>query len=406
MRKTLESLDLISLFIMTTFFINYLFTSYLKLRQIRKIRVDKESKYLSPEEFEKVKSYNLEKLYFSIVNDLVKLVVDCGVIAYKLLPSGLAMLCLPYSVLNQALFYALYSIVLDVIDIPFSLFYCFYIEAKHGFNTMTPRIFATDFLKNTVLSSVINMVSFSAVLWIMSRFVSFYFYVFFFIVVFQIFMMLIYPDYVQPLFNRFEELDEGPLKDEIRKLADKLQFRVKKILKMDGSTRSHHSNAYFTGLFREKRIVIFDTLMNKAEDRQILAVLCHEFGHAKYLHLPKQLGMFIVAEFVYLYIFNLVTNLIKEENIVKIIYFLFMSSAIDIPLKLVANTMRRRWERQADGFAVQMGYGKDLGSALVKLHKDNKEITCPDTLYSMINYSHPTLEERLVYIECEMKKSE
>lgn len=406
MRKTLESLDLISLFIITTFFINYLFTSYLKIRQIRKIHVDKESKYLSPEEFEKVKSYNLEKLYFSIVSDLVKLVVDCGMIAYKLLPGGLSMLGFPYSVLNQALFYALYSLVLDVIDVPFSLFYSFYIEAKHGFNTMTLRIFATDFLKNIVISSVINMASFSAVLWLMSRFTSFYLYVFFFIVAFQIFMMLIYPDYVQPLFNRFQELDEGPLKEEIRKLADKLKFKVKKILKMDGSTRSHHSNAYFTGLFKEKRIVIFDTLLNKAEERQVLAVLCHEFGHAKLLHLPKQLGMIVVAEFVYLYVFNLVTNRIKEEDIIKIIYFLFMSTAIDIPLKLVANTMRRKWERQADGFAVKMGYGKDLGSALVNLHKDNKEIVCPDTLYSMINYSHPTLEERLVYIEHEMKKNE
>ncbi|MCZ6914411.1 MAG: M48 family metallopeptidase [Rickettsia endosymbiont of Ixodes persulcatus] len=390
----------------SSFIINYVFSTYLKLRQIRKIRSDTTSKYLSEEEFKKVKAYNLDKLHFSVVTSLFKVVMECLTVSYKLLPLGLSLFKFPYPILNQTLFYVLYLFLLSFIDIPFDLFYNFYIEVKHGFSTMTLKTFALDFVKNSLISLGVILVLMPSLLWIMSRFTSFYFYAFVFMVTFQLLMILIYPDYIQPLFNKFAELEEGSLKEEIRKLATQLNFKVSKIFKVDESTRSHHSNAYFTGLFKEKRIVLFDTLLEKTEDRQILSILCHEFGHAKLFHIPKKLALSIVTMFIYTYIFNLTVNLIKCEDVIKMVYFMFLSTIVEIPLKLITNMLNRKWEIQADYFAVKLKYGKDLGTALVKLHKDNKSIVNSDNLYSMFNYSHPTLGERLECIENEMKRNE
>lgn len=389
-----------------TFVSNYVFTTYLKVRQIIKMRTENWPKYSTPEEFESTKAYNLDKLYFSIAEGLVKVVIECAVVIYGVLPRTLAKFEHPASVTSQTLFYILYSFVSSVIDIPFELFDRFYIEAKHKFNTMILSTFVLDFVKNTVISSIFAFIALSFVLWAMEKFKTFYIYAFVFLAAFQLLMVLIYPDYIQPLFNKFVELEESPLKEEIKKLAYKLKFHVSKIYKMDGSTRSHHSNAYFIGLFKEKRIVLFDTLLEKTDDKQMMGVLCHEFGHAKLLHIPKNLAITLLAEFVYLYIFNLSVNLIKSQNIIKIMYFMFLSMIADIPLKLLANLMSRSWERDADGFAVRMGYGKDLGSALIKLHQDNKSVMFPDEWYSTFTHSHPTLGERLDYIEKMMKKGE
>eukprot|EP00340_Litonotus_pictus_P012254 CAMPEP_0170536670 /NCGR_PEP_ID=MMETSP0209-20121228/102275_1 /TAXON_ID=665100 ORGANISM="Litonotus pictus, Strain P1" /NCGR_SAMPLE_ID=MMETSP0209 /ASSEMBLY_ACC=CAM_ASM_000301 /LENGTH=224 /DNA_ID=CAMNT_0010838055 /DNA_START=876 /DNA_END=1547 /DNA_ORIENTATION=+ len=222
------------------------------------------------------------------------------------------------------------------------------------------------------------------------------------------FIITIYPHVIAPLFNKFTELEDCPLKEKIQVLASKVEFPLTKLFKIDGSKRSAHSNAYFFGLGKNKRIVLFDTLLEHLEDEEILAVLCHELGHWQKSHIWKNMLNIFLQIFVLFYVYGFfVTNddlflsfgFEDKSIIVGITLFMRLYSPVSYVLQLLTFRLSRRYEYQADEYAVDFGYGKLLCSGLVKMFKENSGDLDPDELYAACHYTHPTFVERLNYIK-------
>jgi STE24 endopeptidase len=228
-------------------------------------------------------------------------------------------------------------------------------------------------------------------------------YIWLFMVGFQIFFMLIYPSFIQPLFNKFSPLEDGSLKKKIDALAKRLDFPLTKVFVVDGSKRSSHSNAYFFGFFNNKRIVIFDNLIEKSSEDEVVAVLAHELGHWHFNHVLSNL-LFVQAQLYVL--FHMLQFLIQlpaiytqfgfsdRPLVIGFLLFQFAYAPVDSVLVFVMNFMTRLKEFQADAFAKKLGYATNLKSGLIKLQKDNLSDMNPDPLYSAYHHSHPTLLER------------
>lgn len=393
--------------IVAIFIVNYAFEIFVKLRQLERIITCKEKRHLNEEEFKATNSYNKHKILFSIVAVTMNCGLEIAIVYYNFLDRLLGSFNLKSKLMNETLLLLVFIVLNELFEVPFSLFSQLVIEEYHGFNTSTVRLFFIDFVKSTVINAATITPAIFCLLYVMQTYRLFYIYAFSILVPFQIIMIIIYPDYIQPLFNTFKQLEEGDLKNEIQKLSERLNFKLSKIFVMDGKTRSHHSNAYFTGLFSDKKIVIYDTLLEDLDDRQTIAVLGHEFGHCKLHHIPKRLGAIILAEFFYLLMFNMcMLRCSFMPSILKLLFFMNLTKCVAIPLQFMNSYFSRKHEMEADRYAVAQGYGKDLGTALVKLHKDNKGLLHVDRLYSSFYYSHPTLFERLDFIENEMKRKE
>ncbi|KAM0672977.1 zinc metalloprotease [Gurleya vavrai] len=367
------------------------------------------------EEFEKIKNYNLEKLLFGNAKGIFHLcklfyIIHCN-LYYKTYQYVVATNNFKNEFHSQVLTSTIIMAVDRLFSIPFSIYSNFYIEQKYGFNKMTARLFISDYIKTELLIYFISTPIVYYMLKLISIFPSsFYMQLFLLIAAIQLILIVIFPVFIQPLFNKFEELKEGDLKVKIIELAKKIGFKPSKILTMDGSKRSHHSNAYFIGIFKEKRIVLFDTLLNQNTDNEILAILCHEFGHWYFSHTLKQISFAMINLFFYLYSFNYFinqeTSISYYPMILKLLYFSMMLGFINPLLTLLTNSITRRYERQADVFAVKQGYGEDLKSGLIKLHVENKGNLFPDSWYSTYYHSHPTLNERIKLIDETMQKIE
>ncbi|KAM0686951.1 zinc metalloprotease [Conglomerata obtusa] len=366
-------------------------------------------------EFNKMRSYNIEKLTLSNIREILSMLRLFLAVRYNLHYEL-------YNYIKNSILFKndYYTQILTMIallfiekvsSIPFSLISTFYIEQKYGFNKMTASLYISDFIKTEILTYLIASPVCYAMLYVISAFPKFfYMQLFAAIASIQLILIVLFPIVIQPIFNKFEELKEGDLKTKIIELAKKVGFRPSKILTMDGSKRSHHSNAYFIGIFKEKRIVLFDTLLTQNTDNEILAILCHEFGHWFYSHTFKQIITAFVTLFIYIYSFN---YFVKQETcishfpmILKFFYFGMLMGFINPLTNLLTNAITRRYERQADIFAVERGYGEDLKSGLVKLHVKNKSNMCPDRWYSVYYHSHPTLFERIELVDNHMKKME
>ncbi|KAM0676794.1 zinc metalloprotease [Binucleata daphniae] len=387
-----------------------------KLTLIRAKYDDKAKLMIDDEnEYKKMKSYNIEKLTFSNFEKIFGMFKCFYVIKNNLQFELYTYLKSNYNIKNyyvlQTITVCLILMIEKLLSIPFSLISNFYIEAKYGFNKMTFGLFVSDYIKGELLIYTIMSPICIAMLYLIDRFPdSFYLQLFITISIVQLILIILFPIAIQPLFNKFEELKEGDLKTKIVQLSKKIGFKPTKILTMDGSKRSHHSNAYFIGIFKEKRIVLFDTLLEQNTDNEILAILCHEFGHWYFSHTFKQIATAFLTMFVYIYSFN---YFIKQKTsisyfpvILKLTYFGALFNFISPLMNLLTNSVTRYYERQADKFAVKHGYGNELKNGLIKLHVKNKSNMCPDNWYSTYYHSHPTLFERIDLIDNEMKKTE
>ena len=208
-------------------------------------------------------------------------------------------------------FFLLEYIRSKALDIPFSLYYSFIIEERHGFNKKTLRLFFKDMILESLIYAVIVPVVLFGYLYIVENGGDYFFiYVEIFLISFIFIMMWIYPNFIAPLFNKFEDIEKNhaDLKNAIDELAASIHFPLKKVYVMDGSTRSAHSNAYFYGFGNNKRIVLFDTLIKQLDVREIVAVMGHELGHWKMKHMPKNLILIIIKTFVYIYLFGFFLN--------------------------------------------------------------------------------------------------
>ncbi|KAJ6338420.1 hypothetical protein OIU76_007981 [Salix suchowensis] len=372
----------------------YIFETYLDLRQhaaLKRPTLPKTLKgVISQEKFEKSRAYSLDKSYFNFVHEFVTILLDSAILFYGILPlfwkkSGSFLVLVGLNEENEIFhtlaFLAGVMIWSQITDLPFSLYSTFVIEARHGFNKQTTWMFFRDLFKGICLAILLGPPIVSAIILIVQKgglYLAIYLWAFMFVL--SLVMMTLYPVLIAPLFNKFTPLPEGELREKIEKLASFLHFPLKKLFVVDGSTRSSHSNAYMYGFFKNKRIVLYDTLIQQCKnDEEIVAVIAHELGHWKLNH---TMYSFIAVQIL--------------------TFFTIWRIHSSFGLNLVS----RAFEFQADAFAKKLGYGSALRAGLVKLQEENLSSMNTDPWYSAYHYSHPPLVERLAAIGEPDKKAD
>jgi STE24 endopeptidase len=303
------------------------------------------------------------------------------------------------------------GLVFSIFSLPFSLYSQFVIEERFGFNKMTVSLFFMDRLKALVLGVIITAPLYLVILWLLRISGDWWWLLAFgFYTIFQLFITIIYPSVIAPLFNKFTPLEQGSLKQKIESLLQSVNYTSRGIFIMNGSRRSAHSNAYFTGIGKTKRIVLFDTLVNKLEEDEITAVLAHEIGHQKKKHVVKMLLASLLAILASFFIINVFLNYqplyaafgITRVSLHALLVLLGLcSGAFTFMFSPLFSILSRRYEYQADRYAAaKLEKGAVfLKNALLSLSKDNLSNLTPHPLYSFYYYSHPTLAERVAALE-------
>jgi len=302
-----------------------------------------------------------------------------------------------------------FSIISSLIDLPTSLYNTFVLEEKFGFNKSTLKVFFVDMLKGAALSIIIGIPLIMLVLWLMqSAGDLWWLYAWAALTAFSIIMMWAFPKFIAPIFNKFKPLEEGEVLDKITTLLKRTGFNSDGVFVMDGSKRSSHGNAYFTGFGKTKRIVFFDTLLKHLTPKQVEAVLAHELGHFKHKHVLK--GM-IVSMTMTLVGFAVLAWLMKQEwfytalgvqqssTYMALILFLLVSPAFTFFIGPIMSRWSRKHEFEADEFAAQQSDSGELINALVSLYKKNAGTLTPDPLYSAFYDSHPPASIRIAHLK-------
>ena len=365
-----------------------------------------------PDTYAKSVSYTLTRAGFSIFATIVSSAVLLAVVLSGSLGAldGLIGSLPLHPYLRGLLFIFAVSVFFLLVSLPLRLYSTFRIEARFGFNKTTPRIFAVDTLKGLILGAVIGTPLLLALFWFMDKTGALWWiWAFLAMTAFQLVMTLLYPVVIAPLFNKFTPLAEGPLRDRILALARKLRFRTSGIFVMDGSRRSGHSNAYFTGIGRARRIVLFDTLVGSMGEEEVLAVLAHEIGHEKKNHIKKALAVNLVLSLLGFWIVSLLVPYLPlyrafgftEGSYHAIMVLLaFCSGPFTFFLTPLSSMWSRMHEYEADRFSVEAtGDPQSAKSMLIRLTKENLSNLTPHPLYSFYHYSHPTISERLLALE-------
>lgn len=353
-------------------------------------------------------SYTLDRGFFSVVRGFASAAFTLAMVLSGAL-GGIETVSGSFGLhpyLHGALFVFAVSIAFKAFSLPFSLYSQFVIEARYGFNRTTAKVFVLDLVKELLVTGALFLPLLACLFWFIDRTGRYWWlWAFGFIVAFQLVVTYLYPLVIAPLFNKFLPLEEGPLRERIVELADRLGFRIKGVFVMDGSKRSAHSNAYFTGLGGAKRIVLFDTLVKSLSEPEIAAVLAHEIGHEKRHHIRKMMavsfvltlaGLLVVDFFLgYAPLFQAFGFRAPSSHAVLVILS-FCSGPFTFFLTPIFTSFSRRHEFEADRFAaVRGGLGSELKSALLALGKGNLSNLTPHPWYSFYHYSHPALAERM-----------
>jgi STE24 endopeptidase len=353
-------------------------------------------------------AYETDKKRLALAGEALSAVLFIGFMFGGLLPrydSWIADLSDAFIVRGVIFFLGLLAVRM-LLDLPFSWLRNFRIEARYGFNTMTPRLWLTDAIKGFVLSSVLYGLLIAGALWLVShRPATWWLWVWGFVTLFGLFVMVISPYVIEPLFFKFSPVQKPALERRIRQLAEKAGLHARRIFQVDASRRSRHGNAYFTGLGRQKRIVLFDTLLEQMNDDQTLAVLAHEIGHWKHKHITKRLLSSILLSLGGFYLASL---LIRWENLpsllgleaasfpARLMILGLLFAIVTFLLAPVGHALSRRHEWQADHFACKLtGKPADLAEALIKLARENLAALHPHPLYALVRFSHPPIVERV-----------
>nr|XP_046164387.1 CAAX prenyl protease 1 homolog [Oncorhynchus gorbuscha] len=427
----------------------YLWEAYLAYRQRRIYRLTMHvpqelGKIMDTDTFEKSRLYQLDKSNFSFWSGLYSetegtLILLFGGIPFVWKVAGTVTARFgfgpEYEIFQSLSFLILATLFSAFTGLPWSIYNTFVIEEKHGFNQQTLGFFLKDAVKKFIVTQCILLPVTSLLLYIIKIGGDFFFiYAWLFTLGVSLVLVTIYADYIAPLFDKFTPLPEGELKEEIETMSKSISFPLTKVYVVEGSKRSSHSNAYFYGFFKNKRIVLFDTLLedysplNKdgepetdtlTEDKsklknkkqgcnnpEVLAVLGHELGHWKLGHTVKNIVISQMNSFLCFFLFAV---LIGQKELFMafgfynsqptliglMIIFQFIFSPYNEVLSFCLTVLSRRFEFQADSFARGMGRASELCSALIKLNKDNLGFPVADWLFSMWHYSHPPLLERL-----------
>lgn len=345
---------------------------------------------------------------------LVTTVVDSGLLLALTLGGGIALLHGLWSVRLDGIAYGLAMIfsllaVSALVDLPFSLYRQFVIEAHYGFNRMTPRLFAADLAKQALLGLAIGAPVFAAVLWLMGAMgAAWWFWVWLFWAGFNLLLLFVYPTWIAPLFNKFTPLADGEMKTRIEALLVRCGFRSSGLFVMDGSKRSSHGNAYFTGFGNNKRIVFFDTLLERLTTAEVEAVLAHELGHFRKKHIVQRIVFMFAGSLAFLWLLGQLIDspwfyaglgVPAQNTALALILFFLVVPVFTFPFSPLLSRLSRRHEFEADAYAAEHAAAADLVRALVKLYEDNAATLTPDPLYSAFYDSHPPAAQRIARLQ-------
>ena len=293
----------------------------------------------------------------------------------------------------------------SAIGLPATLYRIFGIEERFGFNRMTLKLFIVDTLKGILLAIVIGVPLLLAVLWLMGAAGAYWWlYVWAVLVAFSIFMQLIIPTFIMPWFNKFSPLEDSALIERVERLLARCGFRSHGLFVMDGSKRSAHGNAFFAGVGASKRIVLFDTLVQRLNPGEVEAVLAHELGHYKLHHIKKSLAFSFFFTLVSLFILGLLVQQawfyeglgVQSRTLpMALLLFILVSSEFTFFLHPLGTVLSRKHEFEADAYATRFSEAADLVHALVKMYRDNSSTLTPDPIHSAFYDSHPPAAIRI-----------
>jgi STE24 endopeptidase len=310
---------------------------------------------------------------------------------------------------QQLCLLAAFALISGALDLPFTLYQTFVVEERFGFNKMTFRLWLADLLKAGVLGAVIGLPIAALILWLMGAAGDLWWlWAWGVWMAFNLLLLVVYPMFIAPIFNKFKPLDDETIKARVTELMRRCGFAAKGLFVMDGSKRSAHGNAYFTGFGAAKRVVFYDTLLAKLSPSEVDAVLAHELGHFKYKHIIKRvaamfalsllgfalLGWLSARGWFYLGL-GVQPNLSGPNDALALLLFMMAVPAFTFFISPLMARVSRKHEFEADAYAVQQTNGHDLSSALLKLYEDNASTLTPDPVYVKFYYSHPPASERL-----------
>jgi STE24 endopeptidase len=389
---------------------------WLTLRQIRHVAAHRGAvpagfaERISLAAHQKAADYTVDRNRLAILTTLV----DAALLLAFTVGGGLAWLHEFWAARVDGLVYGL-ALIFSVmaigatVDLPFALYRQFVIEARYGFNRMTLALFFADLLKHTLLGIVIGTPVILAVLWLMAVMGSaWWFWVWLFWSAFNLLILFVYPTWIAPLFNKFSPLADGEMKSRIEALLARCGFRSSGLFVMDGSKRSSHGNAYFTGFGNNKRIVFFDTLLDRLAAPEVEAVLAHELGHFRRRHVLKRIVLMFAASLGFLWLlgqliaapwFYAGLGVPAQSTALALILFFLVVPVFTFPFTPLLSWISRRHEFEADAYAAARTEAAALGRALIKLYEDNAATLTPDPLHSLFYDSHPPAAVRIARLQ-------
>ncbi|OEU63304.1 MAG: hypothetical protein BA867_07950 [Desulfobacterales bacterium S5133MH16] len=365
---------------------------------------------IDEKELQKISRYTTDNIRFKLFQTSISKLVFLYIILSGLLPWLAESLARMNFLIAGLIFFAVICLVEVLMGLPFDYYHSFVIEDRYGFNTKTLKIWLSDLVKSMLVliilgtflvSALLLMITYAGQSWWIWAWVIF--------LLFQLIMTILYPTVIAPLFNRFTSLEDSELKNGIKRLAEIEGIDIKGIYQMDATRRTRHTNAYFSGMGKAKRIVLFDSLIRSHGQDEILAILAHEIGHLKKNHIKKQL---VIVSVVSLFLFFLASKLLTWEVMYNSFGFsnmpcyvgLFLVGILWEPLTFfmspIGMAISRKFEREADFYSLGiLKTAKPLKKALKKMAKENLSNLNPHPLYVCFNYSHPPLLERIEYLE-------
>jgi len=319
----------------------------------------------------------------------------------------------------QLVLLAAFTVIGSLLDLPFELYSTFRIEQQFGFNRMTWRLYLADMLKGAFVGALIGLPIAALILWIMGATGQLWWlWAWGAWMMFNLAILVLYPTVIAPMFNKFQPLADESLKARVQSLMTRCGFQAKGLFVMDGSKRSAHANAYFTGMGAAKRVVFFDTLLSKLTPGEVEAVLAHELGHFKHKHVTKRIASMFAMSLAGFALLGWLSgqawfytalgvqpSLAAPNDALALLLFLMVVPVFGFFISPLFAQLSRRHEFQADAYACAQSNGHDLAAALLKLHEDNASTLTPDPLYVRFYYSHPAALERLSAIQLQASQA-
>ncbi|HWI13610.1 MAG TPA: M48 family metallopeptidase [Burkholderiales bacterium] len=351
--------------------------------------------------------YTVAKTRFAMANVLL----DAGLALALTFGGGLQLLydgaaaAFGPGIPRELAFLVFVMLAMTVVELPFSVYRTFVIEQRFGFNKMTPRLFVIDLVKNLVVGAAFGLPLAACILWLMERSGErWWIYAWLVWVTFNVVLLAIYPLWIAPLFNKFSPLDDAELRERVQRLLERCGFKVKGLMVMDGSRRSSHGNAYFTGFGKSKRIVFFDTLLTRLEPPEVEAVLAHELGHFRLKHVAKRMAWIFGASLAFMWLLDFLMHqpwfyeglgVASRSTAMALVLFVVIVPSFSFLAQPLLSSYSRKHEFEADQYATEHASARDLITALVKLYKDNAATLTPDPLHSAFYDSHPPALQRI-----------